>query len=25
VQILRAIRPGVDAATVPGVRLKIVF
>jgi porin len=25
VQILRAVRPGVDAATVPGVRLKIVF
>lgn len=24
-QILRAVRPGVDAATVPGVRVKIVF
>ena len=24
-QILRAVRPGVDAATVPGIRLKIVF
>ena len=24
-QMLRAVRPGVAAATVPGIRLKIVF